>query len=257
MIARRAWRCSPCWRARSCPRSASAHATIVADHTERSGGPQDPAARGDAEVERGGRPRRARRQAARRLGRGGQDRSREARAGRPVDGGARRCRRAWPTAPTSSPGASSPRTRTRCRARSRSASARRARSSSSRAARRARPSGRSTRSAAGIAFLGLALALGGAVVVFALWPGGAADARGRRLGVGRGRRVARRQRGRAAHAGSVRVRRPGHGRLLVALVQPRHAVRPRARGADRAGRGVPGAVASRAAVSRLRCAAWR
>jgi copper transport protein len=31
----------------------------------------------------------------------------------------------------------------------------------------------------GVAFLGLALALGGAVVVFALWPGGAGDARGR------------------------------------------------------------------------------
>jgi copper transport protein len=31
----------------------------------------------------------------------------------------------------------------------------------------------------GLAFLGLALALGGAVVVFALWPGGAANARGR------------------------------------------------------------------------------
>jgi copper transport protein len=33
----------------------------------------------------------------------------------------------------------------------------------------------------GLAFLGLALALGGAVVVFALWPGGAANARGRQL----------------------------------------------------------------------------
>jgi len=33
----------------------------------------------------------------------------------------------------------------------------------------------------GMAFLGLALALGGAVVVFALWPGGPADARGRGL----------------------------------------------------------------------------
>jgi copper transport protein len=35
--------------------------------------------------------------------------------------------------------------------------------------------------ARGIAFLGLALALGGAVVVFALWPGGPANARGRQL----------------------------------------------------------------------------
>jgi copper transport protein len=33
----------------------------------------------------------------------------------------------------------------------------------------------------GLAFLGLALALGGAVVVFALWPGGAANARARQL----------------------------------------------------------------------------
>ncbi len=33
----------------------------------------------------------------------------------------------------------------------------------------------------GIAFLGLALALGGGVVVFALWPGGASNARGRQL----------------------------------------------------------------------------
>jgi copper transport protein len=33
----------------------------------------------------------------------------------------------------------------------------------------------------GLAFLGLALALGGAVVVFALWPGGSADSRGRQL----------------------------------------------------------------------------
>jgi copper transport protein len=33
----------------------------------------------------------------------------------------------------------------------------------------------------GIAFLGLALALGGAVVVFALWPGGSANVRGRQL----------------------------------------------------------------------------
>jgi copper transport protein len=33
----------------------------------------------------------------------------------------------------------------------------------------------------GLAFFGLALALGGAVVVFALWPGGASDVRGRQL----------------------------------------------------------------------------
>jgi copper transport protein len=33
----------------------------------------------------------------------------------------------------------------------------------------------------GLAFLGLALAIGGAVVVFALWPGGSSDTRGRRL----------------------------------------------------------------------------
>ena len=201
-------------------------------------------------MERGGRPRRAVRSGC------STARARRSRP-RPRSTGpaARRrrcssCRPACPTAPTSWPGGSSRRTRIPCPARSRSASARPARSSSTPGARRTRPSARSTpspagsrssgwrwRSAApswssrcgppaprrtparGLVWAGVGLLLAGSVVVL-------------------------------AHAGSIRVRRLDHRRLLRPLIQPRYALRPRARGADRARARVPGAAGARAAAPR-------
>ena len=169
--------------------------------------------------------------AARRHGHGDRDRGRAARARRSVDRGAPAAAPVSPTAPTSWPGGSSRRTRIPCRAPFTFSigNASQVLFDAGGSSGRDRP--HDDAFARGVAF----------------WAGAGARRRRRGLravalrrraatraqpGVGRRGSAARRQPRGLAHAGSIRVRRLDHRRLLHPLIQPRYALRPRARGAD-------------------------